>query len=647
MFLEYTVTVDALCRRCLHSLGYEAPPPVFQCVSRHLTSRAHPARYQGLHVVQHDSIKNAPPRGTGEGDAASLIVGTRGSALALHQAHYVADRLASAHPDVQVRVQVISSEGDVDKESPLTRIGGRGVFTSSLQKALTLGEVDVAVHSSKDVPSISAVGLTLAAFPQREDPRDVVVSRHNLPLEELPANPVVGTSSRRRAAQVLAIRPDAEIVDLRGNIDTRLRKSSAEPYDAVILAAAGLARMGWIDRATSILPVDRFTPAPGQGALAIETRTAPDPAHDIVAGLDDPRIRQALEVERSFLRGIGGGCTTPLGAHATIETLHGQSIARFHAMLARDDGEGLVRIYEEWPVSVAVDAAFEVARALVREVHPNRVFGAGREQARQLRGMRIIITGTDDLVNRLTTEVARRGGEPVIVPTIRIRPPDDPEPLRDALLALQTGGFDHLVLTSRHGVEAIANSLQAMPPGSARVAAIGDATAAAIRELGVEPATVSSDASQEGVLEALRPSVAPDDRVLLPVSNRARPALADGLRACGAEVVRVDAYTTEVITDIAPELLALVETGGVGAVMLASPSAVEGLVAQLGSLLPAMSGAGFVAIGRVTADAMVARGLPVHAMPVSPGATEMVDALADYLWGGDAIDGDRSPAKKE
>lgn len=565
--------------------------------------------------------------------ASPLVIGTRGSALALHQAHYVEGRLRETFPTLEVSVKVISSEGDIDKESPLTRIGGRGVFTSSLQRALTLGEIDLAVHSSKDVPSISAAGLAIAAFPQREDPRDVVVSRHGVPLIDLPANPVVGTSSRRRAVQVLAIRPDAQIVDLRGNIDTRLRKAMGEPYDAVILAAAGLSRMGWIDRATEILPVDRFIPAPGQGALAIETRVAPDPATGAVAALDDPRIRQALEVERAFLRGIGGGCTTPLGAHAIVETLHGQTLVRFHAMLARDDGEGLTRIYEEWPADRAVDAAFDAARSLVQEVRPNRIFGAAQTPDRQLRGMKVMVTGSADLVDALHEDVVRRGGEPVVLPTIRIGPPSDPEPLRAALESLQHSRFEHVVLTSRQGVIAIAEALPSLRRTQMTVSAIGESTAGALRDHGIEPAIVADESTQEGMLEALRHHITPGQRVLLPVSSRARKTLVEGLRAIGAEVTRVDAYSTEIITEPAPAAQALAERGEIGAVMLASPSAVEGFVAQLGSLLPAMSGATFVAIGSVTAEAMRRRGLPVHATPDMPGAQAMVEALARYLWG--------------
>src|SRR5690606_7195967 len=202
---------------------------------------------------------NPPDAAAGE-SARRIAVGTRGSELALHQARHVAGLLTAAHPGLDVAIEVISSEGDVDKESPLTKIGGRGVFTSSLQRALGSGRIDAAVHSSKDVPSLSAAGLALAAFPQREDPRDVVVSRHGGGLAELPPDPIVGTSSRRRAAQVLALRPDARITDLRGNVDTRLKKASTDQYDAIILAAAGLSRMGWLDRATEVLPVEHFTP---------------------------------------------------------------------------------------------------------------------------------------------------------------------------------------------------------------------------------------------------------------------------------------------------------------------------------------------------------------------------------------------------
>lgn len=567
------------------------------------------------------------------GHQGPLVIGTRGSALALHQAQFAAASLRAVSGGREIHVQIVTSEGDLDKSSPLTEIGGRGVFTSSLQRALTARQVDAAVHSSKDVPSLSALGLVLAAFPQREDPRDAVVSRHGVGLMDLPSNPMVGTSSRRRAVQVQELRPDARIADLRGNIDTRLAKAETDQYDAVILAAAGLTRMGWRDRIATLLAVDQFTPAPGQGALVIETREHPDPAFALVGHIDQPHVRLALEVERAFLRGVGGGCITPLGAHAVIEIVHGLQQVRFWGMLARDDGAGLTRVYDEWPVDRARDGAFATAQALVREVHPNRVFGGSGDRERQFRGMKIVVTGSDHLVARLTDGVRNRGGEPMVMPTIRIDAPLDPRPLHAATDGLRHGRFDRVVLTSQNAVEALADSWTDPMIGPIWIAVVGEATAQALRAFGREPQLVAEEPRAEGLLDAMADIIVPGDRVLLPLSDRARPVLAEGLAELGAEVSVVTAYEAHIIGQIGSDLEQQMAQGEIGAVLLASPSAVEGFLAQAGHLLPALSGASFVAIGGVTADAMLAAGLPVHAMPDAPGADTMIEALATYLWG--------------
>lgn len=569
-------------------------------------------------------------------DLRPLVVGTRGSALALHQAQYAIDALRAVVENREVHLQVVTSEGDIDKSSPLTEIGGRGVFTSSLQRALTARQVDAAVHSSKDVPSLAARGLALAAFPHREDPRDAVISRHGSGLMDLPPDPVVGTSSRRRAVQVLALRPDATIVDLRGNIDTRLSKAATDQYDAIILAAAGLARMGWLDSVAELLPVAQFTPAPGQGALAIETRQHPDDAYALVHRVDRSEVRLELEVERAFLRGIGGGCISPLGAHATVETMHGLVRVRFHGMLARDDGTGLTRVYEEWSTDIARDRAFQLARQLMREVHPNRVFGGAGDLARQLRGMKVIVTGSDHFVERLSGDVGSRGGSAIPMRTIRIDPPLDPRPLHAAFDRVRRGQFDRIVLTSQNAVAALMDVLEDESIGPLWIAVIGEATANAVRATGREPQLVAEESRGEGVVRALSGIVAPGERILLPLSDRARSVIAEGLEGLGVDVTVVAAYETHVIGEVDPNLEQVIGRGEVGAVLLASPSAVEGFVAQVGHLLPVLSGAAFVAIGEVTAEAMQAAGLPVHAMPREPGAGTMVQALAEYLWGNDA-----------
>lgn len=595
---------------------------------------------QGQRVTRQPLIQSEPAYEEVPGATFPLVIGTRGSALALRQAEYAAEALRVVSGGRPVHVQIVTSEGDLDKSSPLTLIGGRGVFTSSLQRALSSRQIDAAIHSAKDVPSLSARGLVLAAFPQREDARDVVVSRHGVGLLELPPNPVVGTSSRRRAVQVLALRPDARVVDLRGNIDTRLNKALSNEYDAIILAAAGLTRMGWLDRSTTLLPVDQFTPAPGQGVLAIETRVAPDDTYAVAKKVDQPGIRMEIEVERAFLRGVGGGCITPLGAYAAIETIHGLARVKFHGMLTRDDGTGLTRIYEEWPAELARDRAFAAAQSLLRDVHPNRVFGASGDRQRQLKGMKVVVTGSDHLVERAAIAVRDRGGEPVVMPTIRIDAPLDPRPLHDALDGLRHGRFDRVVLTSQNAVRALSDLWADPVPEPMWVAVVGEATAQALRSFGREPQLIAPESGAEGLLDALANVVELGDRVLLPVSDRGRTLLADGLARIGAKVTVVTAYVTHLISEIDSELEQSMAGGEIGAVLLASPSAVEGFVSQAGHLLPALSGASFVAIGKTTGDAMLAAGLPVHAMPAKPAGDTMVESLASYLWGSAVQRGD-------
>jgi hydroxymethylbilane synthase len=243
-------------------------------------------------------------------------VGTRGSALALAQTALVIAALTAVDPDSTYEPAIIRTEGDRDKTTPLTILGGQGVFTVALQDALLRGEADLAVHSAKDLPPMTPDGLVLAAVPERADPRDVFISRHGLRLAALPAGARVGTSSRRRAVQARAINPRIAIVELRGNLDTRLRKATEPEYDGIIVAAAGLDRMGWQERITEYLPVDRFVPSPGQGALGIECRADDAALRAILTRIDHQPTRVAVTAERAVLSAAGAGCTTPLAAYA-------------------------------------------------------------------------------------------------------------------------------------------------------------------------------------------------------------------------------------------------------------------------------------------------------------------------------------------
>ncbi|MCB0201399.1 MAG: hydroxymethylbilane synthase [Anaerolineae bacterium] len=247
-------------------------------------------------------------------------LGTRGSALARWQTDHVASLLRSAWPNLVCHVEIIQTQGDRVLDTPLPLIGGKGVFTAELEAALRSGAIDLAVHSLKDLPTETPAGLALGAVPERAQVADVLVSRAGYTLDVLPDGGTVGTSSRRRAAQLLARRPDLHIVDLRGNVDTRIRKALADdgPYDAIVLAHAGLARLGHSDVISQVLPLDVMLPAPAQGALGIQCRDEAV-SLDLLAPLNHAATRQAVEAERAFLVGLGGGCSVPIAAFATLD----------------------------------------------------------------------------------------------------------------------------------------------------------------------------------------------------------------------------------------------------------------------------------------------------------------------------------------
>jgi hydroxymethylbilane synthase len=247
----------------------------------------------------------------------TLVVGSRGSRLALRQAEIALDALRSAHPEATFEIQTIRTTGDRTKAS-LSEIGGRGVFVIEIERALLAGEIDIAVHSLKDLPTDEAPGLAIAAVLPREDARDVLVSRRGARIEELPEEALVGTGRPRRAAQVLAMRPDVRIADIRGNVDTRMAKVESGDYDAVVLAAAGLARLGWLDRASQIFDANEMLPAPGQGAVAVQVRTDDPDAFTTVLAVDDPETRAAITAERAFERRLGGGCHAAIAALAVV-----------------------------------------------------------------------------------------------------------------------------------------------------------------------------------------------------------------------------------------------------------------------------------------------------------------------------------------
>lgn len=250
--------------------------------------------------------------------ADTLTIGTRSSKLALWQANWVKTELEKLHPGLTVDLNLIKTKGDKILDVPLAKVGGKGLFVKEIEQALLEQRIDLAVHSMKDMPADLPDGLSIEAVPEREDPTDVLISNDHDTFDQLPQGAKIGTSSLRRASQLLSLRPDLNIVSLRGNLDTRLKKLTTEKLDAIILAAAGIKRLGLADRITTTLDISTMLPAVGQGALCIETRTDDERIAAFIVPLDDPNSHAAVKAERSFLKTLEGGCQVPIAGHATI-----------------------------------------------------------------------------------------------------------------------------------------------------------------------------------------------------------------------------------------------------------------------------------------------------------------------------------------
>ncbi|MBX2998624.1 MAG: hydroxymethylbilane synthase [Caldilineaceae bacterium] len=291
-------------------------------------------------------------------DPQPLRLGTRASALARWQTDFVIALLQSAHPHRYFESQLISTRGDRVLDTPLPLIGGKGLFTLELEQALHAGEIDFAVHSLKDLPTEDAGGLVVGAIPQRANPADALVSQAGYTIDTLPNGAVIGTSSRRRAAQLLHYRPDLRIHDIRGNVETRIRKALDPngPYTATILACAGLERLNLMDVVTQILPFEVMLPAPGQGALAVQCRDEAT-SLSILDAVRDPFTAAAVAAERAFLAALEGGCSLPVAAHATRhrDRLH------FWGRVSAVDGTQQIEIHAEGSLDEAADLGSRMA----------------------------------------------------------------------------------------------------------------------------------------------------------------------------------------------------------------------------------------------------------------------------------------------
>jgi len=475
----------------------------------------------------------------------TVVIGTRGSALALAQTKLVASRLGD---DVEIRV--LHTVGD-RSERPIRTLGD-GAFVATIEDALLRREIDVAVHSLKDLPTAERDGLVIAAVPEREDPRDVLVTATRGGLSSLPEGAVVGTSSPRRAAFLRALRPDAMTREIRGNVDTRLRKVREGEYDATVMALAGLRRLGVAVDEGEILDAYVMPPAPGQGALAVQCQAEDRALRTRLERLDDPDTHSAVRAERALLAALGASCALRLGTLARAERGAVRLAAAFAVggEIVRFEGSG--RDHD----SVAAAAALSLSASF-------------------LDGLTVVLTRDDEDDRELAEDLRTLRARVLVAPCIRTEPVADDTTLKSALMAV--GTEDLIIVTSRAGATAIGSYHAEL---RAPVAAVGWATAEQLRACGISPRFVSRVPSGVALGREVQ---LPRGTVLLARSDRATGELPTILRGRGARVREQIAYRTVVgMNGEIDPVRGVIASGARPVVVFASPSAVEGFVREIG-----------------------------------------------------------------
>jgi hydroxymethylbilane synthase len=539
-----------------------------------------------------------------------IVVGTRGSRLALAQAELVVTALHRAGRST--RISIIETAGD--RRAPDTA-WGEGAFVAAIERALLACEVDVAVHSAKDVPTDEDSRLRIGAYLPRADPRDALVVRagsRGRGLDGLSPGTRVGTDSPRRTAFVLARRPDLVVHPLHGNVDTRLRRLDEGETDALVLACAGLDRLGLGDRIAERIEPDVVPPAPGQGAIAVQVRRDDMDLIDATTAIDDPDTRVAVEAERAFLAACGGGCRSPIGALGNVAdgrlTLLGG--------MAGVDGSGIAIGRRRGRAVDGVDIARGLAEGLDRGMNRPSV-------------PRVLVTRSAEQAGELIDALRERGLEPVSVPAIEVERIRDADPLADPP---DWGALEWIVVTSTNGVRAALELARTNLASLHSVgwAAIGAGTAALLAAAGVR--TSFQPSRSGGAALAAELPVRPGDRVLVIRGDLADGALAETLRGRGAVVDDLVAYRTQEAPTASRTLLreALLR-GTIDAIAFTSGSTVRGLVALARSEDLDISAIPAVCIGPETADAARDAGFTVVAVPDEPSAVALADAAARAL----------------
>lgn len=544
--------------------------------------------------------------------ASPIRLGTRASLLARTQSATVGNALAEITGRTWEEI-LIRTDGD-DTTTSLNQPGNPGLFVSTLRRALQAGEVDVIVHSFKDLPSAPEPGIVLAAVPAREDPRDVLVCRDGLTLATLPNGARVGTSSPRRSAMLLAQRPDLRIEPVRGNVDTRIRKALEGEVDAVVLAFAGIARIGRTDVISEILDPELVVPAPAQGALAVECREG-DPLAVVVAQLQDPLARLTTAAEREVLVGISAECTTAVGAYAKFDG----SALTLVAELFDEEQHSRVQITREislGAISTARGIGLLAASKLMlaSDVDPVLLVRANDNEADEKALAAAGLGSISDSYLNMSTSLSRSNA--------------------DVLLSKLREGVDWLVVTSQVampswaslvGRDRLAGAIADAKSKGMRIAAVGSKTAESIRDLGASIDLIPVLPSAAGLLAELPRKAG---TLVFPHGSIAMRALPDGLVSRGWSVTEGVVYETSVVRQ-QPISTALLRGGDISAIIFRSPSAARAVAQHLGmkTTIPV------IVSGPTTAEAARALGFNVVAIANSPSASDVAAAVSSSILG--------------
>lgn len=560
-----------------------------------------------------------------------LRLGTRTSRLARWQSARVVSLLKEAWPQLKCEIHAFETKGDKTLDRPLPEIGGKGLFTAELEAALLEGDIDIAVHSLKDLPVQNPSGLTIGAIPKRGEVGDALVARNSETLSTLPPGAIVGTSSLRRQAQLLAVRPDLRVRSIRGNVETRVRKVHEGLYDAAVLAAAGLNRLNLQDEASAWLSLDVMLPAPGQGALAVQCRADDHETLELLKAIDHRATRRETDAERHFLQNLGGGCSAPIAAYARCT---GEDQLEMEALIAAPSGGSVIRVRGRGasPQDVATELAGEALTLGAGDILASVSASEASLSDSPLRGRRIVVTRPRRQAEGFAAQLRELGAVPILFPTIRIAPIDDTTELDTAIRRLAE--YDWIVFTSVNGVDIFHERLQALDASAAHledvcVAAIGPATGSALSEIGVMPDFIPDEYVAEQIAEGL--GDVEGMKVLLPRAEQARAALSDLLSAKGADVEEIATYHT--VTG-APDKEARQELESAAVITFTSSSTVRNFVKLVGGpkeLSRIASGSVVACIGPITAATASELGMEPQIVAEDYTVDGLIAALLSYF----------------